>query len=94
VITADIRTEIANFDPMRTYAGCKWQPRRLPDLPGGLDRSRGQSNSGLPAGGQWRCMDVSAVTNVVVWDGPWHTGLSDTRPQTCVDLIDIEVTNS
>lgn len=51
----------------------------------------GGSSSGLPPGGEWRCVSVAEVSNLVVIDGPWHTGLSHTRPQTCVDQIDVQV---
>lgn len=52
----------------------------------------GGSSRGLPPEGQWRCMDVDRISGIIVRDGPWRTGESHTRPQTCVDLIDVEVT--
>jgi hypothetical protein len=51
----------------------------------------GTSSSGLPSGGEWRCMDINAVTDVVVRDGDWHTDTNHTEQQTCVDEIDVEV---
>lgn len=51
----------------------------------------GESSKGLPPGGQWRCMPVDGISDVVVRDGPWHTGDNHSRPQTCVNTIDIEV---
>ena len=51
----------------------------------------GTSGSGLPASGEWRCMDIDELHDVEVRDGQWHTGLRHLRPQTCVDLIDMEV---
>jgi hypothetical protein len=51
----------------------------------------GQSSRGLPPGGEWRCMDPDKATNVVIQSGPWHTGDSHLKPQTCVDMIDVEV---
>jgi hypothetical protein len=51
----------------------------------------GQSSSGLPPGGEWRCLDVDSVTGASAQDGPWHTGDSHLQPQTCVDQIDVEV---
>jgi hypothetical protein len=51
----------------------------------------GQSSTGLPAGGNWRCMRVAEIQNAAVRDGPWHTGTTHTRPQTCVNVIDVEV---
>jgi hypothetical protein len=50
----------------------------------------GGSSSGLPPGGQWRCMKVREISEIIVKDGPWHTGLRHTRPQTCVKQIDVE----
>lgn len=52
----------------------------------------GGSKSGLPPGGQWRCMPVSEILNVKLLDGPWHTGTDHAKPQTCVSVIDLEVT--
>ena len=50
----------------------------------------GGSASSLPPGGDWRCLPVDALEDVVVRDGPWHTGGSHRRPETCVDAIDVE----
>lgn len=51
----------------------------------------GTSNSGLPPGGEWRCMDISRLSNISVHDGRWHTGKSHTRPQTCISVVDLKV---
>ena len=51
----------------------------------------GKSSSGLPPGGQWRCMAVSEISDITVRDGDWHTGSSHLRPQTCVKIVDVEV---
>ena len=51
----------------------------------------GGSASGLPPGGQWRCMDVGKIRTATMRDGPWHTGLSHTQPQSCVDQIDVQI---
>ena len=51
----------------------------------------GKSRSGLPAGGQWRCIPIAGLSNVSVRAGEWHTGLEHTQAQTCVDCIDTEV---
>ncbi len=51
----------------------------------------GGSSKGLPPGGQWRCMFLDEVTDVTVHDGAWHTGTGHSRPQTCVDDVDIEI---
>jgi hypothetical protein len=52
----------------------------------------GQSSKGLPPGGEWRCMRVDEMAQVVSRAGPWHTGDNHSRPQTCVKDIDAEVT--
>lgn len=51
----------------------------------------GGSKKGLPPGGQWRCLELSKLSNVSSRDGPWHTGQSHQKPQTCVKQIDVEV---
>jgi hypothetical protein len=51
----------------------------------------GQSSRGLPPGGNWRCMDIDDLTQVTVQSGPWHTDPRHSRPQTCIDVVDIEV---
>ncbi len=51
----------------------------------------GGSSSGLPRGGEWRCIPVDALKDVVVRPGPWHTGVGHSRPQTCIDIVDTEV---
>lgn len=52
----------------------------------------GQSSTGLPPGGEWRCMRVDEMSHVTSRDGDWHTGDNRSRPQTCVKDIDVEVT--
>jgi hypothetical protein len=51
----------------------------------------GGSSSGLPSGGEWRCFDVNGLTSIFTGSGPWHTGANYTQPQSCVDIIDAEV---
>jgi hypothetical protein len=51
----------------------------------------GQSSSGLPAGGEWRCLDLAQVKNARLRDGPWHTGRRHTTTQTCVEIVDVDV---
>jgi hypothetical protein len=50
----------------------------------------GGSSSALPPGGDWRCIPVDGLEDVVVRDGPWHTGVGHQHPETCVDTIDVE----
>jgi hypothetical protein len=51
----------------------------------------GGSSSGLAAGGQWRCLFISDITNVRIREGEWHTRDAHSRPQTCIDHVDVEV---
>jgi hypothetical protein len=54
----------------------------------------GSSSSGLsPAGSgeNWRCVFIDLLRDVSVRDGAWHTAPNHSRPQTCVDAIDVEV---
>jgi hypothetical protein len=51
----------------------------------------GGSSKGLPPGGEWRCIPIDGLSNVTVRSGAWHTGANHSRPQTCVDSIDVEV---
>jgi len=52
----------------------------------------GGSSSGLPPGGQWRCMPVGGIGNVQVLDEPWKTGVTTHQEtQTCVDQVDVEL---
>jgi hypothetical protein len=51
----------------------------------------GESEKGLPPGGQWRCLWLSRVGNITLRDGPWHAGDSHNRPQDCVEIVDLDV---
>jgi hypothetical protein len=51
----------------------------------------GQSSSGLPPGGEWRCLWLAKVSRVRLRDGPWHTGERHTEPQGCVEDVDLDV---
>jgi len=52
----------------------------------------GGSKSGLPPGGQWRCIPLSGLTEVSVIEGEWHSGTSQhIRPQNCVQIVDVQV---
>jgi hypothetical protein len=39
----------------------------------------------------WRCIEIIKLSNVQLVDGAWHTAPDHSRPQTCVDQVDIEV---
>lgn len=54
----------------------------------------GASKSGLGPDGSsqnWRCVDIAKLSNVQTRQGQWHTAPNHSRPQTCVDAIDVEV---
>ena len=54
----------------------------------------GTSKSGLDPSGSprnWRCIHIAGLSNVATRKGPWHTAPNHSRPQTCVDEIDVEV---
>lgn len=51
----------------------------------------GGSKTGLLPGGQWRCFELGKLQNAVIRDGQWHTGPSHTRPQSCVNQVDVEI---
>jgi hypothetical protein len=51
----------------------------------------GQSSSGLPRGGQWRCLWLSKVKDIQLRDGPWRSGDRHTQPQGCVEEVDLDV---
>jgi PIN domain nuclease of toxin-antitoxin system len=54
----------------------------------------GRSKSGLPPGGEWRCLSLSKVRNVRLRDGRWHAGSRHTRLQPCVEIVDVDVNPS
>jgi hypothetical protein len=51
----------------------------------------GQSKSGLPPQGEWRCLWLSKVSNVRLRDGAWHACTRHTQPQGCVEDVEIDV---
>jgi len=54
----------------------------------------GQSKSGLPPGGEWRCLWLSKVNDVQLRDGLWHAGSSHLKQQECVEIVDLDVNPS
>ena len=54
----------------------------------------GTSKSGLPPGGEWRCLFLSKISNAQLRDGPWLAGSSHTQPQRCVQIVDMDVNPS
>jgi hypothetical protein len=51
----------------------------------------GGSSSGLPSGGQWKCLHLSKMKDVRLRAGRWHSGVSHRRPQACVEIVDLDV---
>jgi hypothetical protein len=57
---------------------------------GGQSNSRPIQPDGSPA--NWRCIDIDQLSNVAVADiEEWHSAPDHSRPQTCVDFVDVEV---
>jgi hypothetical protein len=54
----------------------------------------GASRSGLPQGGEWRCLFLSKVRDVRLRDGPWYGGGNHSQQQGCVDIVDMDVNPS
>jgi hypothetical protein len=51
----------------------------------------GGSKSGLPQGGQWKCLDVAEMSRVKLREGRWYSGHSHRGPQHCVADVDLDV---
>jgi hypothetical protein len=52
----------------------------------------GASKSGpVPKGGQWKCLQLAKVSDVRLREGPWRAGASHSRPQACVEIVDLDV---
>ena len=51
----------------------------------------GESRSGLPRGGEWRCLWLAKVSDIQLRDGPWIAGSSHNQPQGCVEIVDLDV---
>jgi len=54
----------------------------------------GDSSSGLPPRGEWRCLFLARVSDIQLRDGPWHAGTSHQQPQGCVEIVDLDVNPS
>ena len=54
----------------------------------------GESGSGLPAGGEWRCLWLGKVSDAHLRDGPWFAGSSHSQPQGCVEIVDLDINPS
>jgi Arc/MetJ-type ribon-helix-helix transcriptional regulator len=51
----------------------------------------GSSKSGLPPRGEWRCLWLASVRNIRLRDGSWHSGDRHNMPQSCVEIVDLDV---
>lgn len=51
----------------------------------------GGSQSGLPPGGEWRCLNVDELRDVRLESGAWHTAPNVFNPQTCLDEVDVVI---
>lgn len=51
----------------------------------------GESSTGLPPGGQWRCLWLGKVSEIELRSGPWPAGSSHRQPQGCVEDVDYDV---
>lgn len=54
----------------------------------------GESSTGLEpdgSGKNWRCIFIDSLQDVATKTGEWHTAPNHSRPQSCVDNIDVEV---
>lgn len=51
----------------------------------------GESTTRLPPGGGWRCLELARVEDAKVRDGPWHAGTRHRQPQSCVEIVDLDV---
>lgn len=49
----------------------------------------GGSQTGLPPGGEWRCLDVEELDDPRLEPGPWRTGPNVFNPQSCLDEIEV-----
>lgn len=51
----------------------------------------GESQSGLPPGGSWKCLRLAKASDVQLRDGDWFAGDSHQRAQACVEYVDLDV---
>jgi hypothetical protein len=51
----------------------------------------GGSRSGLPEGGEWRCLNLDELRDIRLEAGSWHTAPNVFNPQTCLDDVEVVV---
>lgn len=49
----------------------------------------GESESGLPPGGEWRCLDLEELSGIRLEPGVWRTAENVFNPQSCLDEVDV-----
>ena len=49
----------------------------------------GESERGLPPGGEWRCLDLEELSDIRLEPGAWRTAENVFNPQSCLDEIDV-----
>lgn len=49
----------------------------------------GGSHTGLPPGGEWRCLNVDELREIRLQPGPWRTAENVFNPQTCLDDVEV-----
>ena len=45
--------------------------------------------SGLPPGGEWRCLNVEELSEIRLEPGAWRTAENVFNPQTCLDEVEV-----
>ncbi len=51
----------------------------------------GESERGLPPGGEWRCLSLDELSDIRLEPGAWRTAENVFNPQSCLDEIDVVV---
>jgi hypothetical protein len=49
----------------------------------------GGSRTGLPPGGEWRCLNVEKLSGIRLEPGAWRTAENVFNPQTCLDEVEV-----
>ena len=49
----------------------------------------GGSRTGLPPGGEWRCLDLAGLSDLRPEPGAWHTAPNVFNPQSCLDEVEV-----
>jgi hypothetical protein len=80
-LVADQRLQ--DVQPARSFArGRQWRAANVREMSGVRHL--------LPEG-EWCWLDIWEVQDARLRDGPWHTGQSHKKPDSCIDRVAIEV---